>query len=360
MSAGKKRTLLIAAGTAFGAFFLYLAFRDISWSELVHGVGQMRLVYLLPCAVVMIMIQLARAVRFGLILKPFCLLTTKQLWDLLNIWAASTMFLPARLGELTRPYLLKRRGVSFSSAFGAVIVERFFDLSGLLLLLALVLWYTPEVPASYAMVGKILLVVLVLGYGAVLLILSNRERVHAFSDRLQKRFPGRVTLFITGTALRLIDGLGIMASLRQAVIIFLCSVAIWVLFSLLTYFFLVAFSVREASFLVAVTIQVFLCLGVALPSAPGFVGTFHAAGRYALALFGIQSVVAVSFATAYHLFSLAGSLVLGFVSYFTSDFRLDQAMLAEEDSPDAATVPDAPVIGRNPGSERDVGKDTPC
>ena len=80
----------------------------------------------------------------------------------------------------------------------------------------------------------------------------------------------------------------------------------------------------------AVTIQVFICLGVALPSAPGFIGTFHTAGRYALTLFGVKAVVAVSFATVYHLFSFVLCLVLGLVSYLTSEFRFDQAMFANQ------------------------------
>jgi uncharacterized protein (TIRG00374 family) len=118
-----------------------------------------------------------------------------------------------------------------------------------------------------------------------------------------------------------------MASFKQALIIFAYSLLLWVLFSFMTYLFLLAFGIR-APFLVAVTIQVLICLGVALPSAPGFIGTFHAAGRYALALFGVQAVVAVSFATVYHLFSLVGCLALGGLSYVTSDFRFNRSIFA--------------------------------
>jgi glycosyltransferase 2 family protein len=330
MSSAGKRNVLIAAGMVVSLVFLYLAFRDISWSELVDGVGKMNPWYFIPCILLNLAIQLLRAVRFGIILRPFCPLSTKQLWDLLNIWAAASMIMPARLGELVRPYLLQRRGTSFSSVLGAVMVERFFDLSGLLLLLGLVLWSTPEVPRVYSLVGEIVLACLVIGYIIVLLILNRRERFGELLKKLLSWLPEGPAHFIEGMFLRLIDGFGIMASFSQAAIMFLCSVALWGLFSCLTYLFLLAFSI-EAPFLVAVTIQVFLCLGVALPSAPGFIGTFHAAGRYALTLFGIKSVVAVSFATVYHLFSLVICLVLGLVSYWTSDFRLDRDLLSDED-----------------------------
>jgi len=324
-----KRLLLIVVGTALGMFFLYLAFRDISWQDFVAGLKQMKPVYLLPCTVLVLLAQLVRALRFGLILRPVCRLPVKDLWDLLNIWAGASMVMPARLGELVRPYLLRRRGVSFSSGIGAMMVERFFDLSGLLLLLGLVLWTTPQIPRVYSLLGQVLLVMLAVGYVLVLLVLAQRERVERAVAWFLSWLPGKAASFLDGIFRRLLDGFRIMASFKQVIILFAYSVFLWVLFSILTYLFLLAFSI-EAPFLVAVTIQVFICLGVALPSAPGFIGTFHAAGRYALALFGVKAVVAVSFATVYHLFTFVLCLVLGLISYLTSDFRVDQAMFANQ------------------------------
>ncbi len=71
------------------------------------------------------------------------------------------MIMPARLGELVRPYLLQQKGASFSSVFGAVLVERFFDLSGLLLLLGVVLLKTPDAPPKFSFFGEALLVCLI-------------------------------------------------------------------------------------------------------------------------------------------------------------------------------------------------------
>ena len=291
---GWKQATLVAVGMLISILFLYLAFRDISWHDLKDGVKQMQPIYLLPCAGIMLLIQFIRALRFGLILSPFYRLPTKDLWDLLNIWAGATMIMPARLGELVRPYLLRRDGASFSSVLGAVMVERFFDLSGLLLLLGVVLWTTPQVPRTFVLLGQVLLVALIVGYVMVWLILTRRERFRQAVEKLTSWLPTKAGVFIQGIVLRLMEGFGIMVSVKQVLIIGFYSLCIWILFSCLTYLFLLAFSV-EAPFLVAVTIHVFICFGVALPSAPGFIGTFHAAGRYALALFGIKALVAISF-----------------------------------------------------------------
>jgi hypothetical protein len=172
------------------------------------------------------------------------------------------------------------------------------------------------------------------GYGLVLLILNNQEKFQAVVYRLVSVLPERPAAFISRFLRRLIAGFGIMASPKKALLISMYSIILWVLFSCIVYTFLLAFSI-EAPFLVAVTIQVLMALGIALPSAPGFIGTFHAVGRYALALFGVNAVVAVAFATAYHLFVLTTSLLLGLWSYATSDFKLYHEMFsasADEES----------------------------
>jgi uncharacterized protein (TIRG00374 family) len=249
----------------------------------------------------------------------------KDLWDLMNIWAALNMIVPARLAELVRPYLLRQAGAPFSSGIGAMMVERFFDLTGILTLLGVVLWSTPQIPVVYSFLGKVLVAILACVYALVLLVLLKRDRARAIAGRFFVVFPQRASSIMAQVFDRLIDGLGIMASAGQALLIFVCSIAIWTLFSALTYLFLDAFSVK-VPFLVAITVQVFLCFGVALPSAPGFVGTFHAAGRYALALFGVAAVPAVSFATVYHVFSLVACSILGGISYWTGVFNFEQGM----------------------------------
>jgi uncharacterized protein (TIRG00374 family) len=333
-----KRLLLIVAGIALGLFFLYLTFRDISLADLTDGVKEMKIVYLAPSVLLILVIQLVRALRFGLIVSPFCQIGTKDLWDMMNLWAGASMIMPARLGELVRPYLLKERGAAFSSGVGAVMVERFFDLSGLLLLSGLVLWTTPEIPKQYSIFGALAVGFLVIGYAAILVTLAKRPKVEAIVTAILSALPGKVAQFLDGIFRRLLDGFGIMASFRQVLVIFGYSVLLWVLFSGLTYLFLLAFSIK-APFLVAVTIQVFICFGVALPSAPGFIGTFHIACRTALAIFGVHAVAAVSFAAMYHLFSVIMCLLLGLISYLTCGFYFDRKLFSTREERAATAEP---------------------
>ncbi|MBM3301569.1 MAG: flippase-like domain-containing protein, partial [Deltaproteobacteria bacterium] len=215
-----KRFLLIVGGTLLGLFFLYLAFRGVSWSEFLAGVKQMEPAYLVPAFLLLMLGQLVRALRFGVIVSPFCKLGTKALWDVLNIWGAANMVMPARLAEFVRPYLLQRRGASFSSSLGAVMVERLFDLGGLLFLLAVVLWKTPQVSSALSSVGLVMLCGLLVGYAFVLAILARRQAVESLLTRILGVLPHRAAEFLGGVLRRLIDGFSIMSSFRHALMIF--------------------------------------------------------------------------------------------------------------------------------------------
>ena len=83
---------------------------------------------------------------------------------------------------------------------------------------------------------------LAVGYVLVLLVLARRERVEGIVTRLLSRLPARAAAFLGGIFRRLLDGFGIMASFKQVMILFAYSVILWVLFSVLTYLFLLAFS----------------------------------------------------------------------------------------------------------------------
>ncbi len=329
-----KKVILILLGLFLGAFFLYLSFRDVSWMELKNGMLEMKPVYLIPAFFLMLSVQLVRALRFRIIVSPFCNLSVKSSWHLLNIWAGAGSLLPARLGEFLRPYLLQQQGVSFTSSFGAVIVERFFDLSGLLLLLGIVLWRTPEIPHMYSWFGFLMLVMLLIGYAFILFALVHREKVDVWTAKILGLLPHKAAGFIGSLLKKLLDGFGIMSGLKKVIILFGYSVLLWLLFATLTYVFLTAFSIN-APFLTAVTIQVFICFGVALPSAPGFIGTFHAACRYALALFGIQAIAAVSFATVYHIFTMVVNIGLTVYSYLAGNFRFDRALIFKSKESDS-------------------------
>ncbi len=340
-----RKAVLVAVGILFGAAFLYLAFRDIDLRELLGGLAEMNPVYFFPAFILVILVQLLRAFRFGLILRPFCQLGLRDLWDVMNIWGALNVIVPARLAELSKPYLLKQVGAPFSSSLGAVMVERYFDLSALMAMLVLVLFTAPtgsgqssSLSVFFSSVGLLLLLGLIFAYVLVLAVLVKRETTRKVISRITKILPQKAAEFVQGAADKLIDGLGIMANPGRALLILVSSLAVWMGFAAVTYLFLLSFSI-EVPFNAAITIQVLLAFGIALPAAPGFIGTFHAVGRYALELYGVSALPAISFATVYHLFGVVVSIGMGVFSYFTGRFSFSRELIFGEPAETSTEVP---------------------
>jgi uncharacterized membrane protein YbhN (UPF0104 family) len=77
-----------------------------------------------------------------------------------------------------------------------------------------------------------------------------------------------------------------------------------------------------ASFLV----MIFLIVGIAIPTAPGYIGNWHLACVRAVMIFGLAEAEALSFAVVYHFLSIAlvvflGVIFLPFNKFSISDIK---------------------------------------
>nr|MBA3394114.1 flippase-like domain-containing protein [Deltaproteobacteria bacterium] len=85
--------------------------------------------YLVTYLGLLVVVQLCRALRWNNLLAPLGVrIPTGPLLAISSVGFMAILALPARLGELVRPGLLRRRGdLSASAALGTVAVERVVD-----------------------------------------------------------------------------------------------------------------------------------------------------------------------------------------------------------------------------------------
>jgi uncharacterized protein (TIRG00374 family) len=233
-------------------------------------------------------------------------------------FAASTV-LPARAGEVIRPYFLARQAqMSATGAFATIILERVLDMMTVLALLAAyVIFAAPETTATNrvafeavqwagitAAVGSVLALV-------VLFVLAgNPARLAASLERLEAVLPSRLAGLLAHVAEKFAVGLGAIRRPGRLIVALLLSFPLWLCIGLGTWAVALAFHLAvpfAGSFLVIAL----LVVGVAVPT-PGAVGGFHAAFRFAATtFFGARDDAAVGAAIVLHLFSVGPSLLLG-------------------------------------------------
>ncbi len=151
-------------------------------------------------------------------------------------------------------------------------------------------------------------------YMAVIFLLSvlrmRTEIALAIVNRLTSLLPERFSKAISRMLSSFADGLEFLNGPRRIALIVFYSVLIWALGIATVPMATMAFGIDlpvEACMLV----MVMIVFGVMIPSAPGFVGTYHAACLYAFLFYNIPKEKALSIAIVMHAGFFFPTIVLG-------------------------------------------------
>lgn len=296
-------------GLAISGVLLWWVFRDVEPVEVWREVQDGNLLLLGAAVAVATSGFLVRALRWRLLLHPLHPHTTlHSRFAAVNIGFMANNLLPARVGEFARAYSLSRlEPVSTSGAFGSLVVERILDGVAVLLLLTVAL-LSPAFPAA-ATVGGRPVVMVAWGFLAVLVVLLvfvggllfEPGRLLRWLERLAAWLPRRVGTVLLDAVATFLDGLRAFQSPSLLLGALAWSIGFWAWNGVSFWLALEAFGI-EVGYTGALFVQAIIALGVAVPSAPGFFGTFHAAALVALSeVYGVADGPTLAFAFGYHL-----------------------------------------------------------
>jgi uncharacterized protein (TIRG00374 family) len=257
--------------------------------------------------------------------------------------------LPARLGELVRShYLGDREGLSRTTALGTVVVERVIDTTTVVLIAAgaILLLSVRGVLVSAVLVGLALAGILVVGLGVLLLAhrLPGADRVTAWFDR----FPR-----VRALAARLREGLAVAGrprTLAEAIVLTACAWTASVLaFAAAGQAIGVQLSMSQAALLAAG-----VALATAIPSGPGYLGTFELAAVAVGAAIGVPADSAFALALIVHAGILAVTTIGGGIAFLRVGWRPSAAAALAAPSgvsvaPTAASTAAPGTVERRPG-----------
>lgn len=346
----RVRSILIFAMTlALLAFF----FRDANlaevWAEtrradpwlLLGAVGFTMLTYLL------------RAWRWQSLLAPIGRTHFSTALRTTVIGFAATFLLPARAGEVIRPYLLARKErLSATAAFATIILERLLDLATVLLLFAVfVLTVPPGVvhgdASQFAHVKFWGLVAAGAALGGLLVLFAlagHPERLGRAAARVERVVPARAAQVIERFVRAFAEGLAVMRQPGRLLAALLQSFPLWLSIAAGIWLTSRAFHITvpfAASFLV----MVLLTVGVAVPT-PGAIGGFHLAYQFAVqTFFDVPDDRAKGAALVLHAISFVPVTILGIYFMTREGLTLRGAQaLASRDAAPADPAPDAPGV----------------
>jgi len=316
-----RTIVVLAIALALIGLFLY----NVNLWGVLSAIARARPAWLALSFATMIVNLAIRALRWKFLLEPLGTTTFASSFRATAVGFAANAVLPARAGEVIRPYFLARQApqdangrMSATGAFATIILERLLDTITVLVLLAsLVFVFGKDLaganPTAFAVVkwagasaGLISMTALLV----LFLLAGDPERLGRAMSRLERVLPSKLAGLLAGIAEKFARGLGAIRRPGRALTALVWSFPLWLSICLGIWSMAKAFDFAipfTGSFL----LLALLTLGVAVPT-PGAVGGFHEAFRVGATMFyGAPDDAAVGAAIVLHLFSIGPSLMLG-------------------------------------------------
>lgn len=236
--------------------------------------------------------------------------------------------LPVRIGELARGYVLSRkRDLSFTYAFSTVLLDRFFDLTGLLLLTFLFFPGT-NLPHHVSQAIRLLVGLLIVCVG--LIIVLSQERV---ANHISSKLVRLETSFLKKFAHRVLE---VQENLKRigspAMILFLIALSFCTWFSMAVALYFVT---RTLGVNVPFACIPFVCamlnMGLTIPSSPGYVGVYQYLLVYLLSIFGVPKAEGFTVSLLYHASWYIPYTLLGFIFLVTEHIKVKDIQRLKEE-----------------------------
>jgi len=285
---------------ASSLLFLWLAFRKVDPGELLEVMAGADLGPLLVAVALSFSMIFVRGLRWFFFLKPITRIPVADLGWSVAIGFAVNNLIGVRLGEVARSLSAGRKGgLAASTVLGTVVVERVWDAVSLLALFLLGLWLgdfsrpfedlavaiesglgvridATTVPVSLTVAVAVILV-------GVVVLRWRGEAIAASLDRLLGPVPQRWREMLTGGLRGFARGLTQTTDPFEVAVVTLLSVVLWIAAGVGVWLCLGACHI-EAGMVDAAFVLMALALAVAIPSGPGYIGTYHFLAASAISL----------------------------------------------------------------------------
>ncbi len=333
---------VIALAAAGGLLALFL--RNTDFHAVATELARARVGLLLLALVTTAAAYVFRALRWQYLLQPIGRVHFGNALRTTLIGFAASALLPARAGEVLRPYLLaKRERLSATAAFATIILERLLDTMMVLVLFAAFLLFfssglAEASSATFAQVklgGAIAGGVSVVGLIAMFFLAGHPATLERVTRTVVRVLPERLGEAAAKLVRAFAEGLAIVRQPDRLLMALVLSVPVWLSIAAGIWLSTLAFHI-DMPFTGAFLIQALLVVGVAVPT-PGAVGGFHYFYRLGVTTFyGAPNDRAVGAALVLHAISFVPVAIIGLILLAQEGLSLSRAGSLARNAEEAA------------------------
>ena len=296
-------------GVIFSLGFLILTLRSVDLMETANALRQVNVLFLITAVASYVFSAAAKAIRWQLLLAVRKAPSFGRAFSVLSIGLMVNTFLPGRLGEFARAYLMgDAESDSKVYVLGTVAVEKVADLLCLLLLLAALLWHTCPGGRCQGMALPEWLAGSVRGTALAIAILVPCFLLLAWQNNFILRMVERASHFLPLTKREWLvrqtsyglASLDVVRRPRLLIGLLGWSLIVWILSALTNYLVFLTMKLTMpfwASLLLLVVLQV----GTAVPSSIGRIGVFQYLVILTLSIFTLDKNLALGYSVVLYL-----------------------------------------------------------
>ncbi|HXF97662.1 MAG TPA: lysylphosphatidylglycerol synthase transmembrane domain-containing protein [Gaiellaceae bacterium] len=290
----------LVLGLPVSGLFTWLAIRNADLATVWRALGEARWPLVLTAVAALSILYAGQALRWREIVRAPGV-PSRRFAEMVVSAVAVNNVLPGRVGDVLRARWLQLAGpLPAGRALASVFIDRAFDVLALVVFLAVSVPFmaSEEWVLRVSISAGLLLVVLALAVLGARVYTRTRAR-----ERRQRTLVRRI-------ARDALEGLADPLGRTRSVALAALSVASWSIWALAAWLVARAVGV-ELSPLEAIFVTAVVNLGVAIPSSPGFIGTYQWLGVSSLALLGVGTDRALAFAILMHATWYVPTLVVG-------------------------------------------------
>jgi glycosyltransferase 2 family protein len=320
----KLLQLIISALISFGVIG-WLAY-SIEWNKVSVELAKLSYWYFIPAILGFYVHFVVRALRWHFLLPQVnTVASRKVLYDSILVGGLASFVLPFRLGEFVRPFMLSRLTEhTFTRSFISVVIERFFDLSFVLIAFVLMVALSTKEINPIITQGTYGLSILAIGLLVFLLLASflPNKLSHLVAYVSKLFLPKSIADKIIKLAEEVVEGTSIFRGNSNLGMVVLLTLGVWITTIMRFWIISLAFPSLPSSILLSTVLTITVALAVATPALPGFIGVYELGCLAGFYLLGINESVGTAFALVSHVVEYILICSFGAIGLFRNGLKL--------------------------------------
>jgi glycosyltransferase 2 family protein len=330
---------------SIGGVLLWLALRNLSWSNIVEGFKNANYFIIFLALVIGISGHYIRAVRWNILLKPLGYKLSRGNTFIAVLIGYMVNFAVPRMGELSRCIIVNRGNkVPLNQVIGTMIVERIFDTFSLLLIVVVTCFiefktlktliydyiYNPLIQKYDSLNVIFLVIIIAIAVVCILAVIyfvrfiRHKSKTNKFAEKVHRLLSG------------FYSGIKTIKTMEHKWLFVFYTVLMWGTYWGVTYImFFSTTALSSLSPLAGLSVLAISSLGIVFPS-PGGIGTYHYAAILALKFYRPINIADLDWRNASALYTLINHesqmiflITCGAISYMI--FIVNQRKLKENE-----------------------------